>query len=240
MLLKESWLKSKRLFKVSGLILLIFGLVFWLRSDFWQIKKVSCYLNGDVCSLALWAELANKTLGKNIVIFSSSKLGQEIKQNHPEFLQLKINKRLPNGLFFKIEIRKTVVAIGREEGDFYLADKEGILLERTNNPGNLPLIFLPHDINQDLGTKIQEELILTAIQILYGSKLRLLEPESARLVSEKAIEVRLKEDLQVLFSTKKEVKAQLDSLQFILKRAKIEGKRLERIDLRFDKPVIVE
>lgn len=238
MLPKESRQKLRRLFKGAGLILLIFGLVFWLKSDFWQIKKVSCHINGNPCSLALWAQLANKSLGKNIFLLSSNKLAYEIKQNHPEFFQTKIFKQLPNSLFFEIEIRKAVVVIGKEGGDFYLVDKDGVLLEKTNNPANLPLIFLPNALSQALGTKIQDDLILATIQILYQSKLRLLEPKSGRIISQRAIEVLLKDDLEVLFATKKEIETQLDSLQFILKRFKIEGEKLKRIDLRFDKPVI--
>jgi len=44
--------------------------------------------------------------------------------------------------------------------------------------------------------------------------------------------------LVVIFSTKREPQAQADSLQFIITRAKIEGRSPKRIDLRFNKPVV--
>jgi len=52
------------------------------------------------------------------------------------------------------------------------------------------------------------------------------------------IEVLLKNKVQVFFTGQKEIGLQLDSLQLIFNRAKIEGKEIKKIDLRFDKPVI--
>lgn len=43
----------------------------------------------------------------------------------------------------------------------------------------------------------------------------------------------------VLFSSKKNLKSQVASLQFIISRSKIEGKIPSKIDLRFEKPVAV-
>ncbi len=44
--------------------------------------------------------------------------------------------------------------------------------------------------------------------------------------------------VEVLFSLTKEIKRQVVSLQFILSRAKIEGRLPTRVDLRFTKPVV--
>jgi len=45
-------------------------------------------------------------------------------------------------------------------------------------------------------------------------------------------------ELICLFTLEKEIESQLASLQFILWRAKMEGKSLKTVDLRFDKPVV--
>lgn len=238
MLPKESLKRLERLFRFLIITLFILGVVFWLRSDFWQIKKISCQVNGDPCSADLWAELMNETLGRNIFFLSSGKLSEKIKKNHPEFFQVKISKQFPQNLLFEIKVRKAVVAIGKEGGDFYLADKEGVLLEKINQPANWPLVLLGEAMSQKVGEKIQDEMILKEIKILNESKLRLLEPKSAQATSEKTIEVWFKDDLQVLFSGQKEIGEQLDSLQFIYERTKIEGEKPSKIDLRFDKPVI--
>jgi len=228
------------LFKFLAIILLLLGVVFCLRSDFWRVERVSCHLNGDPCSPNLWAELVNETLGKNILFLSPAKISAWVEENHPEFFQVQASKQLPHELLFEIKARRAVVAIDKEEGDFYLVDKDGVILEKAEHSADLPLVLIIDDISQGVGEKIQTEVILKQIQILHQSQLRLLEPKSARVVSERTIEAWFKGDLQVSFSTQKEAKEQLDSLQFILERTKIEGEKPKRIDLRFDKPVIVK
>lgn len=71
-----------------------------------------------------------------------------------------------------------------------------------------------------------------------GLKLHLIEFETIKVVSPREIEVWLEEGILILFNSEKDVDIQLDSLQLILSRAKIEGKTIKKIDLRFDKPVI--
>lgn len=51
--------------------------------------------------------------------------------------------------------------------------------------------------------------------------------------------VKLKNDEEVLLSSKKSLAVQVSSLQLILSRLTIEGKRIAKLDLRFDNPVIV-
>ena len=50
--------------------------------------------------------------------------------------------------------------------------------------------------------------------------------------------VKLKEDGEAILSLEKDFKKQIASLQAVLKQLTIEGKRLIRIDFRFEKPVI--
>ena len=49
----------------------------------------------------------------------------------------------------------------------------------------------------------------------------------------------LKSGEEVIFSSHKDLSQQISSLQFILSRLTMEGRRFTRLDLSFDKPVIV-
>ena len=51
--------------------------------------------------------------------------------------------------------------------------------------------------------------------------------------------VKLGEDQIVVFSAKKNLENQISSLQFILSRLTMEDREFSRLDLRFDKPIIV-
>ncbi len=66
-----------------------------------------------------------------------------------------------------------------------------------------------------------------------GQKLKDLD-----LSSEKKIIATFSGNLTVVFSKEKDLNFQVASLQFILWRAKIEGKVPYFVDLRFDKPVV--
>ena len=50
--------------------------------------------------------------------------------------------------------------------------------------------------------------------------------------------VLLKDGGEVILSSKKDIKSQISSLQLILSRLTIEGKRLKILDFRFDNPVV--
>lgn len=52
------------------------------------------------------------------------------------------------------------------------------------------------------------------------------------------VRVVLKDDSEVIFSSKKDVGTQVSSLQLTLGRLTIEGKKLKTLDFRFDNPVI--
>ena len=55
---------------------------------------------------------------------------------------------------------------------------------------------------------------------------------------DKSISVNLTNGGVVILSSKKDIRSQLSSLQLILSRLTIEGKKLKSLDLRFDSPVI--
>lgn len=72
----------------------------------------------------------------------------------------------------------------------------------------------------------------------------LLRKDSITVVSitnynDNSLLVRLEKGEEIIFSSKKSIKLQVSSLQLILSRLTIEGKRIAKLDLRFDNPVIV-
>ena len=62
---------------------------------------------------------------------------------------------------------------------------------------------------------------------------------SISAMSDASYSVMLENGEEILFSTKKSFTGQISSLQLILSRLTIEGKRFALLDVRFDKPVII-
>lgn len=57
-------------------------------------------------------------------------------------------------------------------------------------------------------------------------------------LDEQTIEASLSSGIKVLFSTKKDIKREVASLQLILARFRIEGRKVNKIDLRFNNAFI--
>ncbi|MDE2025953.1 MAG: hypothetical protein KGJ07_05645, partial [Patescibacteria group bacterium] len=63
-------------------------------------------------------------------------------------------------------------------------------------------------------------------------------PVSVTIASDSALLVTLDSGEQIIFSQKKDLSEQITSLQLIKRELTIEGKRLNRVDFRFDNPII--
>jgi cell division septal protein FtsQ len=61
---------------------------------------------------------------------------------------------------------------------------------------------------------------------------------SVNINSDGSFTVELKEGGEIILSAKKDLDNQLSSLQLILSRLTIEGKKLKKLDFRYDNPVV--
>jgi len=247
----------KKLLKIATFLLLLALIFFWLRSNFWQVKKVDCQFNQLNCSQEITQKISELCLGKNLVFLSRQRLADKIKENLPQVDEVKIKKRIPDRILFELTSRKPVVALAVElssemeatasgkpqfslTGIYYFVDEQGVVVKKMEESQNLPLILFKNDPQFKNGQKINQGEVLKVIEIILGVKLRLLEPEVSRIINAQEIEVWLKDGVLTLFNGEKDIGVQLDSLQFIYSRSKIEGKQIKKIDLRFDKPVIAQ
>ncbi|MBM3205281.1 cell division protein FtsQ [Candidatus Shapirobacteria bacterium] len=251
-----SW---KKWFKLLWLFLFLGLTYFFLRSDFWVVKEISCRLDNQDCPVELWNQVAGLSLGKNLIFFPSQAVKEEIGKVTPQVGQIKIKKIIFNRLFFEIDLKKPLAVLGIElpfeneataaaelktqplslTGQFYLVDQNGLVLAKPDQQGQWPLVLLKNDPGLSIGQRFQEPGSEAVLKALLGLKMRLAEPKVIRLVSLREIEVWLNGETIVLLNGEKDLSSQLDSLQLILSRSKIEGKQIKKIDLRFDKPVIL-
>ena len=249
----------KKLLKILGFILFLILIGFWLKSDFWQVKRVDCQFNQLNCNAEIANKISDLSLRQHLLFFPRQLVSDKIKENYPQVHFVKIKKRLPDKLSFELTSRNPVAALAVElfsepgatlsgelknpkfslTGTYYLIDQEGVVIQKVDANPNLPLILVKNDLQTKVGEKITQEEVQKTIEILVGMKLRLLEPKVSRVISFREIEIWLENEVLVLFNGQKDISVQLDSLQFIYSRSKIEGKQIKKIDLRFDKPVVL-
>jgi len=246
----------KRWFKILGFLLFLALIYVFLRSDFWRVKEVKCRFNQLDCNQEIAEQITELSLGNNLLFFPRQTTIKKIKEILIQVDTVSIKKIIPNKILFELSSRKPVVALAVElspesestvsakpqfslTGVYYLTDEQGVVVKKMEESQNLPLILFNHDPQLKNGEKITQEEVQKTIEILMGMKLRLLEPKVSRPVSFREIEIWLGNEVLVLFSGQKDISIQLDSLQLIYSRSKIEGKQVKKIDLRFDKPVVV-
>jgi len=246
----------KKILKILFLLIFLGGIFFLVfKSDFFRVKKITCRWEGNSCPPEVWNELTFLTFGKNLIFLKKKEISKKFLNDHHIVKNLKIKKVLPNKLVFELEKRKEVAVLGFElrleekettpsgkpifetTKDFYLVDEEGIVIKKEND-SLLPLILLSEELNLNIGERVPQQQIIEAIKFLTTLRLNLLEPKVAKITPPYSLTVWLKDGEEAIFSLKKEIQIQVDSLQFILSRSKIEGRGIKKIDLRFDKPVV--
>lgn len=237
MLLLKSPMRWKKLVKIGVLILGVMVVVLVFRLDLLKVQQISCQINDTNCPGEIWTDLMALSLGKNIFSFPIESISLQIKNSYPQIDKIKIKKNLPATVDFELIIRQPQVAISGEK--FHLVDSQGVVIEKSETLGEYPLIFLEPEMNLKVGEKFNQKEVLETIEAIVGLRLRLIEPKLAKIISFSSVDIWLKDDTQLIISLKKEINSQLDSLQLIYQRAKIEGKKLKQIDVRFDKPIII-
>lgn len=227
----------KKVFFVLVGLGLVSGSVFFLRSDFLNIKRVDCQFNGNLCQSEIWWDLTSSSVGKNILFFSTKNLTLQIQNKYPNLKSLAISKKFPQELIVKIEKREPKAIVKTSE-EFFVVDDQGFVLEKSQKSG-LPLILFEKPVSLGINEQFTQSEIIWAVNLVEKMKFYLFTPKETRIISPRNIEVSLDRGLMVIFSSKKSETIQLDSLQFIFSRSKIESKGIKKIDLRFDKPVVI-
>lgn len=123
-----------------------------------------------------------------------------------------------------------------EGTSLYLAEN-GQVLERASS--KKPLLYLDKNIKIQAGQKLTDEQVLFAAKIASGLSKSDFTVAGIRLLDSRDIAVYSPQDAIAVFARDKDANLQIDSLQQVLAKAKIDATKISKIDLRFDKPVII-
>lgn len=222
------------------LLLTIYSVIAFSKSDFFKISDLHCEKENNICSdreVSFFSHL----LAKNIFVLDVNKEAELIKNRLPYLKIVIINKKLPDKLLIKIGFRKEFVLLETGEQRTYLLDDEGFVLgEVEKKPSALPEITAPDlCLNPAAGEQMKESEIQAGIILLKVCQESLISISRIIIQSNQALTLDLNNGLLATLSADKDILYQVDSLQFILRQSKIEGKVPKKIDLRFDKPVAV-
>lgn len=212
----------------------LFVLVFMgIYSPFLEINEVKL-IDDQKCIIDSQAYIDNNLLGKNILLLSSDSIVSYFEGEYSCIDKIGINKEIPQKLLINIISKKPIVSIN--DSDLQIT-KDGLLLSAQSSL-DLPTITIDNSENLKNGDHISESVILHAL--LLSDKLFKSDfiPSKIKVSKKDGIVMTSSKLLIVEFSTSIDPDIQVDSLQSILGKAKIDAEKIEKIDLRFDQPVV--
>lgn len=229
--------KNKRILLKVFLTLILISLpalfYFVLKSPTFLVKNIIITTDYDISANQELVKILEKTKGQNIFLVNEKELAQKLASSDIKIKEVSVKKEFSGKLLVNIQSRQAL-AIIPWGNKFFLVDKEGFIFDEKEQSVGLPIFNLGLQ-NIGVGSRIddKENNILLILGALAGKE----EIKSIE-TREEEIQMKLGGEILVLFPTTNEINAKIDSLQMILKRLRIEGKKPTKIDLRFEKPVV--
>lgn len=174
-------------------------------------------------------------LGKNIFLINGPQVEQNLKKENSCLQSLSLIRKLPSKLAVEV---KAKVPVAKIDGTDLLATAGGEVIKQQVAT-NIPTIYLPGNVKVGQGTKFENSDILAALGITAALLKSDFTPASVRIVGPEDIAVYSTNETVALFTTRMPISGQVDSLQSIMTKAKIDAAKIAKLDLRFDKPIIV-
>jgi cell division septal protein FtsQ len=241
---KKSIRKAKgkqKLFLEFLLIIIVLsaiaGVFYFFSSQYFAIQLISCEKNNFSCDQE--TEFFDDIKGQNIFTVDTAKLKNKIKDRLMYVKNLEVKKQYPNKITIKINERQPQAALSQNNSLWYYVDESGFVFSQSYEAQDLPKInYKNYNLNLFLGQQISNDTVLKTIEIASLLKNNFVPFKEIKLNSQSEIIVELDSELQAFMSSNREVQIQVESLQFILRLSKIEGRLPASIDLRYAKPVV--
>lgn len=220
----------KKIIVISLITLLIF--LFFLSHLF---KIQSVYINSSN-SCVTDEQIASDTQikGKNLFKVSLQKLEYDIKTKYPCAEVVKAKKKYPNTI--EVEISQEEIVVQIANSDLFLTE-DGLVVQLSTDK-KYPTMFLPEQIRAYVNSKIDDDRVMYATKLIKSLKKTDFSTMQLRFIENVDIVVYSPGEASAIFTTQKDLDSQVDSLQSVLSKAKIDPSKIDKIDLRFDKPVV--
>ena len=236
---KSQWKYSIfKLFAVfASLIFFFLALIYYLYT-FFKINNVNIISeNKDYRFKGI--ELVEN---KNLVLLNTKKLSISLKALNPSTTKVEINKRFPNSVSIKYELKEPIAYLKVNDGYFYLSENSKILYKTKQFQQTGSIIEMHYYQSFDyltnpVGSSLDFLDINYSLSFLRKVKGLGFEAKSIDIDSPSMIRLNLN-DATVIITVEKDIDSQLNNLERIIKQFKVEGNSFSLLDLRFDKPII--
>lgn len=240
---KFVWLKKINIFKYLSILLIIIFIYITpvVIKKLIKIDKIECQSQYGQCSEQLVNNLQYIT--NSDLYVAKGKINQVLEHNKQVSSYL-IQYKIPSTLKVELVLKKPKFAIKNSNGNYFLIDKDGFVVETTQE-SNLPTL-LNNNITYKVGDSISDKDIF-ALKII--EKISLLYSVQTGIVEKNSLQIKLNEGVLLYFPLEGDVDVLVGSLRLIFSRLNegTQGIKMEdtitisdvkEIDLRFTNPVI--
>lgn len=228
------------------IVLAIFAYLF-LQSDLFSINKVNFHwVRADRVPQQQMQELIKSgTLGENLITFKDKSLAEYVVDYSLTILSVDFRKQWPNELGVYITGRAPLAivvasssAVPAEQESFVIGET-GLIFDLALEDEILPRISLNAE-GLGLGTELSSQEVAAYLEVLKETVRYNLPLVWLDYSAEGCLTFQLRDGPVVLLNTGSEesISASVSSLRLVLEKYRIEGRKLAKVDLRFNKPVV--
>lgn len=219
---------------IPFLVALVFiGVAIWVvRSSFFEVLEIQIIGNKDI-----FPETSFFVRKRNLLFLSTSSIAYEIQNAYPLVQKVAIKKQFPNTLKIDITEREPLFMYTTPE-TIYLLDHEGYVIPNLSRLQNKRYIYLICNTGI-IETRLTDASLISLLEFT-GKLIKNREFEVRELVCPEKNTAFIKTDqtkIKVMVPVAKP-ETLANTLQFLFKQFRIEGKYPDVVDLRFEKPVL--
>lgn len=244
----RSLLKHYHIFIPAAILFFATSVYFLLRSDIFLLRNIQIEKQTDhrFLSQEQLAEQLGRYIARSILILDTQAIASTLTENNPALASIELHKNLQGTL--KVFYReREPVAVVQTADEYLLVDADGFIFHPASERYKLSLPHLilgpggdsadpPH---YQLGDRLASGLVTAALQILNGiNQITNVELERLTIHPQGTLTLQTKSGWTALLDAGKDIPSQITSLQTIVAAARMEGRGLSLIDLRFERPVV--
>lgn len=244
--------RRRRLIKAALWLFILFGIGFVIfNSQLWKVSSVSCLPMPEPVAqttTADWCRAVKEVvLGKNIFLINANSLEASLQDRFPPLNRLTLKRRWPAGLEVSFSSRVPLIAFNNENPEstssgsprsYFFVDETGLVFAKTAEVSGILKINYPGYSALKVGDRLEKGFLLFVIDLLKEFRRLGFNAEAAQWLEQSTFVVQLKGGPAVYLSADKDARTQARILQLVAEKYRIEGKVLQRVDLRFKDPVV--
>ncbi len=230
---------AKSVVKLLTTAVIIAGAVnLFLFSDYFSVKKIiisgtNQFVNGtDVEQIA-----KSNAEGSNIVRFNTADLKNNLENSLLGAKYFEVKKRYPDTINILVHERVPIAIVYQNTEEMFLVDEDGYVLGFTS-PDNdtLPKIHFEKEI--EIGLFIDKNVVPVYLQL---SKLFTQEKIKVSTMSfyPDHVNFKIERGPEVFIGRHKDHREAVRAISALLKQTKLEDKELKRVDMRYDKVIVL-